>query len=212
MPVTFLLVSTFSISVLIIRYMKVSPHIENAIKNVDRKDFVSPEHVDKSDKDVALPIGFGQTISQPSTVSLMLELLELKSGLKALDVGAGSGWTTALMANIVGPKGEIVGVEIIPELVEFGQKNLSKYNKGLRANIFYVQDQLGYPLIGPYQRILVSAASKDIPEELLAQLSVDGIMVIPISNSIWKIVKKSLDGTVLEKTEYPGYVFVPLKK
>lgn len=188
-----------------------SPEVIEAFKKVDRKDFVKSEHADLAYVDTALPIGYGQTISQPSTVVFMLELLEPKGGLKVLDVGSGSGWTAALLACIVGKKGEVVGVELVSNLVSFGRENVAKYCDGSNVNIFPAGEVVGYPSKSPYDRILVSASASMIPSELIEQLKVGGIMVIPIKNSIYKIIKRSDDVDDVTKEEYPGFVFVPLK-
>ena len=101
-----------------------SKELESAFRVIDRVDFVAEDHKVEAYEDYPLPIGFGQTISQPTTVAFMLELLDLEKGDKVLDVGSGSGWTTSLIAEIVKPQGKVWGVEIIPEMVEFGRKNL----------------------------------------------------------------------------------------
>ena len=189
-----------------------SPKIIKAFEKVNRKDFVRSEYVGRAYDDIPLPIGYNQTISQPTTVAFMLELLELKEGLKVLDVGSGSGWTTALLANIVGKKGEVVGVELIPELVNFGRENIGKYCNGSNVNIFPAEGTIGYPLKSPYDRILVSASADEIPLELIKQLKVSGVLVIPVKNSIYKLIRKSNDISDVSKEEYPGFVFVPLRK
>lgn len=88
-----------------------------AFRKVDRADFVPDSLLERADQNVPLPIGYGQTISQPSTVSFMLELLDSKPGNEILDIGSGSAWTTALLSAIAGETGSVVGLEIIPELV-----------------------------------------------------------------------------------------------
>jgi len=97
--------------------------IEEAFKAVPRIDFLRPEEKDQHELDVPLPIGSGQTNSQPSTVRQMLLWLDPQPGDKILDVGSGSGWTTALLAHLVGPTGTIYAVERILELVQFGEEN-----------------------------------------------------------------------------------------
>ena len=187
--------------------------IINAFKKTDRADFVLSDFKKEAYRDYPLPIGYNVTISQPTTVAFMLELLEPKKGDKILDIGSGSGWTTELLSQIVGKKGKVFGVEIIPELVEFGRKNLSKYNK---KNVFYKNAEiilsekniLGFSEKAPFDKILVSAMAKKLPKELVNQLSISGILVIPIKNSIWRIDKIS-ENEIKEK-EFYGFNFVPL--
>ncbi|MCG2695226.1 protein-L-isoaspartate O-methyltransferase [Candidatus Parcubacteria bacterium] len=181
--------------------------IIDAFLFVDRKNFVLEEYKQNSYDDIPLPIGFGQTISQPFTVAFMLELLEPNSGDKILDVGSGSGWTTSLLAKIIKNKGYVFGVEIIPELVEFGSKNLKKYNFK-NAQITPAGDKLGLPEKMPFDKILVSAKSDSLPIELLNQLKTGGIMVIPIQEAVWKITKISKTKSEIQK--FDGFSFVPL--
>jgi protein-L-isoaspartate(D-aspartate) O-methyltransferase len=175
---------------------------------VDRVDFVRLEDRGSTAEDEALPIGYGQTISQPYTVAFMLELLWPRVGEKILDVGSGSGWTTALLAAIVGPKGKVCGVERVPELVGFGRANLAKYTLP-QAEILQAGKELGLPEAAPFDRILVSAAAESsVPVRLVAQLKVGGILVMPVGEAIWCVEKLSGTQTRIEK--HPGFVFVPL--
>lgn len=185
-----------------------NPAIEDAFLRVDRADFVPEDYKAEAYEDYALPLGFEQTISQPTTVAFMLELLEPKKGDWILDVGSGSGFTTALLAEIVGKTGKVVGVEIIPGLVEFGQTNLAKY-KLPQAKIVSGKDlEIGFQEEAPYDRILVSAEAELISEELLNQLKVGGIMVIPVNRELVQIRK--ISESEIETEEFPGFSFVPL--
>lgn len=184
-----------------------TPRIIEAFTKVDRKDFVLPEYAGDANIDSAQPIGYDQTISQPYTVAFMFELLEPKRGEQILDIGSGSGWTTTLLAHIVGYRGYVRGVEIVPTLAVFGQNNLAKYNFP-NAHIVGATKELGLSEYAPYDKILVSAESQKVPEELLKQLKIGGIMCIPVLNAIWKIRKISATKTEMEK--YEGFVFVPL--
>lgn len=181
--------------------------LEDAFRTIDRADFAPKDYKVEFYEDYPLPIGFGQTISQPTTVAFMLELLGLKKGDNVLDVGSGSGWTIALIAEMIKPRGKVWGVEIIPELVEFGGKNLAKYNFP-NAEIFQAHKQIGLPEHAPYDKILVSAEAEDLPPELLEQLKIGGIIVIPIKNTLYKIEKLAEDKT--KETAFPGFAFVPL--
>ena len=102
--------------------------IIKAFQKIKRRDFLPEDSKNLAELNEALSIGWGQTISQPLVVAFMLEQLQSQPGDKILDVGAGSGWTSALLAEIVGPKGKVMAIEIIPELKEFGQNNVAKYN------------------------------------------------------------------------------------
>lgn len=185
-----------------------TPTIINAFHQVDRKDFVPVSFWPRAYDDRPLAIGRGQTISQPTTVALMLELLSPQKGEKILDVGSGSGWTTALLATLVGSKGLVIGLEIIPALVKFGQDNLKKYNFP-QAKIIQASSRLGHRSLAPFDRILVSAAAEELPLSLVEQLKIGGRLVLPILNSIWKIDK--VGEREIKKTEFPGFIFVPLK-
>lgn len=184
-----------------------SGEIRSVFQVIDRKDFVRSDYQVEAYEDYPLPIGEGQTISQPTTVAFMLELLDPKPGERVLDVGSGSGWTTALLAKLVGPTGKVLGVERIPALVSFGQENLKKYALE-NASISLAGKELGLPAEAPFDKILVSAAADGVPEALVNQLKQGGIMLIPIGDSICKIAKRS-DGSI-ETKFFPGFVFVPL--
>ena len=180
--------------------------IIKAFEKIDRKYFV-PEGFDEEIYDDApLPIGRGQTISQPTTVAFMLELLNAKDGDRVLDIGSGSGWTAALLSEIVGENGEVTGMDRVDELVEVGQKNLAQF--GFKHScIEKAGEKLGKPG-QQYDGILVSASAPEIPFELLEQLKIGGTVVVPVQNSIFRF--KKLSNTEVQKEEYPGFVFVPL--
>ncbi len=181
--------------------------IEKAFSKFDRVDFVPSEVRNIAHADMALPIGYGQTISQPTTVEMMLEWLDAQSGDKVLDVGSGSGWTTALLSYIVGPKGRIHAVELVSELVEFGRDNCERAGV-TNANFYQAGDEYGLPDYSPYDRILVSASADKLPEGLISQLKPGGKLVIPVHNDILEITKNQ-KGKINTIT-HPGFVFVPL--
>jgi len=190
-------------------YLK-TPSIIEAFKKIDRADFV-PENL-KNDAylNVPLPIGFGQTISQPLTVAFMFELLQPNLGDKVLDIGSGSGWTTALLAEIVGDKGKVYAIERIPELCEFGKNNVAKYNfieKG-RAEFICADGTKGLSDKAPFDKIIAAASAQKIPQAWKDQLKINGRLVTPVEGSIWLLIKK--DKEKFEESEYPGFAFVPL--
>jgi protein-L-isoaspartate(D-aspartate) O-methyltransferase len=179
----------------------------DAFTKCDRILFVPEEFYPYAYEDRPLPIGNGQTISQPYTVAIMLELLAPQDGDRILDIGSGSGWTTALLSSAVGSSGVVEGIEIVPSLVEYGNKNLTK--AGIHNASITLTDPTSLGKPGElYDRILVSASADDMPTALFDQLKLDGILVVPVQNSIWCITKKS-DGRITYD-EFPGFRFVPL--
>ncbi len=184
-----------------------SPQIIDAFRVVDRKYFVPDSFSKHIYVDAPLPIGNNQTISQPSTVAFMLEHLDVHYGDKVLDIGSGSGWTTALLCNIVGKEGSVTGLERVEALVEQGKKNLSPFNLYSHCHIKKAGEHLGLPG-EQFDRILVSASADQIPEELFSQLNVGGTLVIPVGNSIFKF--KKISDTYIDREEFYGFVFVPL--
>ncbi len=180
------------------------PAVKKAFLAADRRCFVPSGGRGVCYEDHPLPIGGGQTISQPTTVARMLELLGVRPGQRVLDVGSGSGWTTALLAELVGEHGRVFGVERLPVLVQQGTRNIA----GWRNASISQATALGLPGEAPFDRILVSAAAGELPRELVGQLREGGVIVLPIKNSVWRVTRQA-DG--LGKEEYPGYVFVPLR-
>ncbi len=185
--------------------------VEKAFLSAPRHLFV-PEHLLKyAYNDEPLPIGYGQTISQPSTVAIMTELLQAEAGNKVLEIGSGSGWQAAILARIVGEEGKVYTVEINRELAEFAKKNLAKL--GIRnVEIICKNGSLGLPEKAPFDRIIVTAACPSV-EHLLGQLKVNGRLVAPVGDEhVQKMVVYEKRKNKIEKLEYPGYfVFVPLR-
>lgn len=189
-------------------YLK-TPEIIDAFQKIDRKDFVPDEHKDQAYINAPLPIGFGQTISQPLTVAFMLEFLQPKSGDKILEIGSGSGWVTALLSYIVGENGKVFAMELIPELEAFGRKNVSKYNFVQKKIAFFccLTATKGLPEEAPFDRIISAASAQDVPIAWKEQLKIGGRMVVPIKDAIVLLIKKSENE--FEKKSYPGFIFVP---
>jgi len=201
-----------------------TPRIIDAFRKIKRVDFMpaspdsrasrgGPEDMKHlAELNEALPIGYGQTISQPLVVAFMIEQLQPEQGDKILDIGSGSGWTTSLLAHIVGDKGKVISIEVVSELKQFGEKNISKYNfleKGT-VEIVCADGSKGHKKQSPYDKILVSAAvqQEKVPNAWKEQLKIDGRIVTPVRSSIWLLIKKS-EGE-FEETEFPGFAFVPL--
>jgi len=192
-----------------IGYLK-SKALENALREVPRHLFVPKKMEEIAYRDTPLSISHDQTISQPSTVVVMTEALDVKKGQKILEIGTGSGWQAAILAKLVGENGSVYTVEIVPELIDFAKDNLKKV--GIEnVKIIKGDGSLGLKEYAPYDRIIVTAACPDIPEPLIKQLKINGLLVIPIGNLFIQemyIIKK-LRGKI-EKESIGSFMFVPL--
>ena len=182
--------------------------VAEAFKAMPREGFLPPGERRSAAYDGPLPIGRGQTNSQPSTVQAMLRLLDVHPGQKVLDVGCGSGWTTALLAHLVGRTGRVLGVELEPDLVDFGSANLDCAGVPWASIHEATPGVLGLPDAAPFHRILVSAMARDLPDELVAQLHTGGVMVAPVGGTMLR-VSSSMRGVGI--TRHGAYRFVPLR-
>lgn len=186
-----------------------SDTVSLAFAAVPREGFLPPWERRRASYDGPIPIGHGQTNSQPRTVAAMLRLLEVHPGHKVLDVGCGSGWTTALLAELTGSSGSVLGLELVPELVDFGRRNLRRAGDWPWARIEQATPGvLGAPEEAPYHRILVSAEAREIPDDLITQLADGGRMVVPVRGEMLRVVAAP-EGPQITRHGY--YSFVPLR-
>lgn len=186
-----------------------SPAVAEAMQMVPRRDFLPPGLRDRAGQDVPLPIGHGATSSQPSTVAAMLRLLDVRPGDRVLDVGAGSGWTTALLARLVGASGSVVGVELEAPLAEEAEERVRRAGLRQASVRAAVPGVLGWPEGAPYDRVLVSAMASRWPQELVEQLVDGGLLLVPLDG---RLVLARRRGTRVHRRQAPGwYHFVPLR-
>ncbi|ROS73584.1 protein-L-isoaspartate O-methyltransferase [Cellulomonas sp. PhB143] len=183
--------------------------VGDAVRAVDRAAFLPASARSRAGEDHPIDIGFGATCSQPSTVAEMLRLLEVPPGAWALDVGSGSGWTTALLAHLVGPTGEVLGVELVPELVDRSAQALAACETPWASVQQAAPGVLGSPRPGGWDRILVSAAAETLPADLVDQLADGGRMVAPVRHVLVLVER---DGEQLRTSEHGTYTFVPLRR
>ncbi|MGB9521993.1 MAG: protein-L-isoaspartate(D-aspartate) O-methyltransferase, partial [Anaerolineales bacterium] len=168
-----------------------------------------PEYLDQAYEDHPLPIGYGQTISQPYIVAWMTELLELKPAQKVLEIGSGSGYQAAILAQL--GYVDVYSVEIVPQLAKEAQDRLRRLGY-TKVHLKQGDGYFGWQEYAPYDAILVTAAPDHLPPPLIAQLKDGGRLVIPIGppgsyQTLWKFVKH---GNQLQGYDLGGVIFVPL--
>ncbi|HET7682101.1 MAG TPA: protein-L-isoaspartate O-methyltransferase [Marmoricola sp.] len=181
--------------------------VRAAFDAVRREEFLPPRARHRAADDSPVLIGHGQTNSQPRTVDAMLRLLDVQPGHRVLDVGAGSGWTTALLAHLVGAHGSVHGVELVPQLAEWGAGNLARTGVAHADLVRAREGVLGDPDRSPYDRILVSAEADEIPGQLLDQLGDPGRIVLPVNGVMTCVERRGGHDHV---TVHGHYRFVPL--
>ncbi len=186
-----------------------TPQIIDAFLKIDRADFVPVNLISEAYGNYPLPIGSGQTISQPFTVAFVMELLKPLPGNIVLDVGSGSGWTTALLAQMVGPTGKVISMELIREVYEQGVKNISRYGFIEKGTVTMICGNAadGEKEHAPFNRIAAAAALTEIPLVWKNQLKIGGRIVAPVGSNIVALDKKSEDK--FEQRDYYGFAFVP---
>ncbi|MCP1393142.1 MAG: protein-L-isoaspartate(D-aspartate) O-methyltransferase [Methanothrix harundinacea] len=187
----------------------VGDRVIEAMERVPRELFVPESIRSLAYEDHPLPIGEGQTISAPHMVAIMCDVLDLGEGMSALDVGAGSGYHAAVMAELVGPEGCVYSIERVPELVVFARRNLRE--AGIK-NVTVVEGDgsRGLPEHAPYDRINVAATAPEVPEPLKEQLKVGGKLVVPVGSCYQELVLVIRTEEGFELEHHGGVVFVPL--
>ena len=187
----------------------IDDRVIEAMGRVPRELFVPESIRYMAYEDHPLPIGEGQTISAPHMVAIMCDVLDLREGMRVLDVGTGSGYHAAVMADLVGPEGHVYSIERVPELVVYSRRNLRE--AGIE-NVTVVEGDGsgGLPDHAPYDRINVAATAPEVPEPLKEQLRVGGKLVIPVGSCYQELVLVIRTEEGFELEHHGGVVFVPL--
>jgi protein-L-isoaspartate(D-aspartate) O-methyltransferase len=180
----------------------------DAMRKVPRHEFVPPAQRRAAYRNRPLPIGEGQTISQPYIVALMTDLLQLQAGARVLEIGTGCGYQAAVLAELAG---EVYTIEIIDSLGRMAAETLKRLGYGINTRIG--DGYKGWPEAAPFDAIIVTAAPDHIPPALIAQLKPGGRMVIPVGTLSQElmVVSKRADGTTLDERIVPVR-FVPLTR
>lgn len=187
-----------------------SPRVLFAMRQVPREEFVLADYKDQAYDDMALPIGFEQTISQPYTVAFMTHLLDLAGNEKVLEIGTGSGYQAAILSILAK---EVYTVEIIPELASQARKRLKRLGfKNVEVRI--ADGGVGWRQKSPFDAIIVTAGMEEVPEVLFDQLKIGGVLVVPIGYGPDKVMTKytklkKRGKEELKKEEYGIFHFVP---
>lgn len=189
----------------------VSDSVENAMRRVPREEFVPARLRDEAYVDTPLPIGDGQTISAPHMVAIMVEKLDLEPGHKVLEVGAGSGYHAAVVAEVVSPGGRVLTVERFESLARFAEANLTRAGYADAVKVLVGDGSLGLPEEAPFDRVFVACGAPDVPAPLVSQLSDGGKMLIPVGGRMYQdLIKVEKRGGQVRTENHGGCVFVPL--
>jgi protein-L-isoaspartate(D-aspartate) O-methyltransferase len=196
-----------------------SENVIRAFRKVNRALFLPENMQSYCAVDSPLPIGLGQTVSAPHMVAIMNEALELEVGHKILEIGAGSGWHAATIAEVIAPSdtprekwGHVYTVEIVRELADSAKAVLEKTGYGDRITVVAADGSEGYAAEAPYDRILVTAAAPSIPKPLTEQLKTSGILVIPVGSTYFyqTLLRVRKTDSKLTEENLGGVAFVPL--
>ena len=195
-----------------------SREVIRAMKIVPREEFLPESLRQRAYVDTPLSIGYGQTISALHMVAMMADALNLETGQIILEVGCGSGYHAAVIAEVVAPQsggrqGHVYSIEIIPELVHFARENLRRAGYEEQVTAILGDGSLGYVDQAPYDRIWVAAASPDIPRPLIKQLKEGGILIIPVGNLylFQELLRVRKAGESIIRESLGGVAFVPLR-
>ena len=189
----------------------VSANVEEAMRRVPREEFVPERLRCDAYVDTPLPIGVGQTISAPHMVAIMVEKLELKPGHKVLEIGSGSGYHAAVVAEMVVPDGHVYTIERIEPLASFAEENLKRTGYKDSVTVIMGDGSKGLKEHAPFERIFVACSAPNVPAPLIEQLADGGKMLVPVGGRMYQdLICVERRGNRYLKESHGGCVFVPL--
>lgn len=189
----------------------VSANVEEAMRRVPREEFVLERLRRDAYVDTPLPIGVGQTISAPHMVAIMAEKLDLEPGHKVLEIGSGSGYHAAVVAEMVAPGGHVYTIERIEPLASFAEENLKRTGYKDSVTVIMGDGSKGLKEHAPFDRIFVACSAPDVPAPLTEQLADGGKMLVPVGGRMYQdLICVERRGSRYLKKSHGGCVFVPL--
>jgi len=192
-------------------YIRSEP-VRRAMEKVPRDEFVPEEEKHRAYMDMPLPIGEGQTISAPHMVAMIAEILDLREGMKVLEIGSGCGYNAAVIAEIIGKDGHLYTIERIRSLYEMARRKLRELGYD-NVTVIHGDGSQGWPEEAPYDRIYVTAAAPYVPEPLMEQLEVGGKLLIPVgSDKFYQelVLIERISDEDYRSENLGGVAFVPL--
>ena len=190
-----------------------SERVRKALLSVPREEFVLPEYRLMAYEDRPLPLFAGATISAPHMVAMMCELIEPRTGMKILEVGAGSGYHAAVCAEAIERRGKVHTIEIVKELAVYAAQNIERLGYWGVVEVFHGDGRRGLERHAPFDAVIVTAAASGIPRTLVDQLRDGGVLVIPVEEGagqvLYRVVKR---GEKIEKRAITHVLFVPLRE
>lgn len=190
-----------------------SERVRKALLSVPREEFVLPEYRMMAYEDRPLPLFAGATISAPHMVAMMCELIEPRTGMKILEVGAGSGYHAAVCAEAIERRGKVYTIEIVKELAVYAAQNIERLGYWGVVEVFHGDGRRGLERHAPFDAVIVTAAASGIPRTLVDQLRDGGVLVIPVEEGagqvLYRVVKR---GEKIEKRVVTHVLFVPLRE
>ena len=190
-----------------------SERVRKALLSVPREEFVLPEYRMMAYEDRPLPLFAGATISAPHMVAMMCELIEPRTGMKILEVGAGSGYHAAVCAEAIERRGKVYTIEIVKELAVYAAQNIERLGYWGVVEVFHGDGRRGLERHAPFDAVIVTAAASGIPRTLVDQLRDGGVLVIPVEEGagqvLYRVVKR---GEKIERRAITYVLFVPLRE